>query len=159
VEIARNLRTLSRIDTDIFLGETNYEWVRGLAGLSYSPIHQLRFSGGAYYSQDSGTPYYPIDPLYSRVGYEARVDFDLGPTKFSYLQKYDDSMKWFDKEYTVSQVVGCFEPYLLYRQNPSDYQLGLRLRLDNLTDLLTQRNFKRAPTTTRVISPLPDGTP
>lgn len=159
VEIAKNLRTISRIDSMAFIGPSDYLWVRGLAGLAYKPIKQLRLSGGGYYSRDGGNPQYLIDPLYSKTGYEVRVDLLLGPTKISLLKKYDDSMKWFDKEYTVSQVVGCFEPYILYRENPSDYQLGLRLRLDNLTDLMTQRNFKRPPTVTTVISPGPDGKP
>ncbi len=159
IRITRNLRTITRVDTQIFLGETDYGWVRGFIGLAYMPVPQVRISAGTFYSADSGTPQFPIDPLYSKAGYTVRGDVNLGPTKFSYLQKYDRYYKWFDREYSVSQVVGCFEPYLLYRKNPTDYQLGLRLRLDNLTDLLTQRNYKRPSNVTKVISPRPDGKP
>jgi len=159
IQITPNLRTIARLDSETFLGENNYGWLREFAGLAYIPFKQLRVSGGGYYSEDAGTPAFPIDPLYSKVGFSLRGDLNLGPTKISYMEKYDSTMRWFDREYTVSQVVGCFEPYILYRENPSDYQLGLRLRLDNLTDLLTQRNFKRGPTVTNVISPGPDGKP
>jgi len=159
IKLTSNLRTLARIDSDVFVGGHEFGWVRGFAGLSYLPIPQLRVSGGGYYSQQAGSPQYPIDPLYSKAGFALRADLNLGPTKLGFLQKYDETGKWFDKEYTISQVVGCFEPYLLYRKNPSDYLLGLRLRLDNLTDLMSQRNFKRPKTVATVISPGPDGKP
>ncbi len=160
INLAPNLRTLLRVNTNVFLGSSEYGWVRGEAGLSYLPLKQIRLSAGAYFSQDAGMPTYAIDPLSQKNGYVMRADFDLGPTKISYMLKYDDSQKWFDREYCISQVVGCFEPFLLYRQNPSDYQLGLRLRLDDLTDLITKRNFSRPqPVTTKVISPDPNGTP
>lgn len=159
IQITPTLHTLTRLDADVFLDSGAYEWVRGQAGLAFQPIPQFRLSAGAYYSGDAGNPQLPIDPLLSRDGYLARADLLMGPTKASYLIKHDPNLGWYDHEYSISQVVGCFEPFLMYRESPSYYQLGLRLRLDNLTDLLTQRNFKRTQPVMRVISPLPNGNP
>ncbi len=154
-----NLRTILRLDSTAYLGNHDFGWVRGFAGLAYMPVKQLRFSAGGFYSTQAGTPDFPIDPLYSTAGYIGRADLILGPTKLSILRKYDVFWKYYDREYTISQDIGCFEPFILYREYPSDYQLGLRLRLDDLTDLLTKRNFSRPAPVEHVISPESPGKP
>ena len=159
VAILPHLRTISRIDSDLFFGRQQYGWARGFLGLAFSPVPQLRLSTGGYFSGAAGNAQYAIDPLYSKTGYSVRADLNLGPTKFSYLQKFDGHLGWFDKEYVFSQVVGAFEPFILYRKNPSDYQLGLRLRLDDLTDLFNKRKFVRAPLEPHPLSPASTGTP
>lgn len=153
------LRTVIRVDSDLFLGNHDFGWVRGFGGLAYMPVKQLRFSAGGYYSTQAGTPDFPVDPLFSTAGYSVRADLILGPTKLSVLRKFDVFWKYYDREYTISQDVGCFEPFILYREYPSEYQLGLRLRLDDLTDLLTKRNFNRPTSVEHVISPEPSGNP
>ncbi len=159
VQFGRNIRSIARLDTTNFFGPKQYGWVRGIVGLAFEPMKQLRFSAGAYSSFDYGTPDYIIDPLVSKTGLVYRADFNLGPTKFSYMTKYDTRLGWFDREYSVSQVVGCFEPFLLYRKYPNEYALGLRLNLDDLMNLVTSRNFSRPNPVPKVISPDKDGRP
>ena len=153
------LRAVLRLDSNVFVGNHDFGWVRGFGGLAYMPISQLRLSAGGFYSNQAGTPDFPIDPLFATVGYVVRADLLLGPTKLSVLRKYDTYLKFYDREYTISQDVGCFQPFILYREYPSDYQLGLRLRLDDLTDLMTKRNFNRPAPVEHVISPEPSGNP
>jgi hypothetical protein len=82
----------------------------------------------------------------------------LGPTKFSYMSKYDPKLGWYDREYMVSQVAGCVEMFILSRKHPSDYNLGFRFRLDEFYDVLRRRNFNRSVKPT-MVSPRPDGKP
>ncbi len=159
IHITPTLRTIARLDAQAFLDGYQYSWMRAIVGLAYTPVKQFRLSAGGYVSTETGSPQYEIDPLYSKAGYLVRGDLNLGPTKISFMRKRDSKLGWFDKEYSVSQVVGCFEPFITYRQNPNDYVLGFRLRLDDLTDLMTQRQFKRPPSETHVLSPDLSGNP
>jgi hypothetical protein len=76
------------------------------------------------------------------------------------MQKWDRRLGWFDREYTASQVIGCLEPFLLYRKYPQDYNLGIRFRLDEFYDVLRRRDFRRSPPSGKVqVSPAPNGKP
>jgi hypothetical protein len=143
IQIAPKLSTLTRVDTSQFLGKNSFGWIRGSAGVVYDPIPQLRVGATAMTSKQFGTPDFQFDRLVSERGFTFRANLNLGPTQISYLTKYDTKLKWYDREYIVSQVAGCFEPFILYRQFPSDYRFGLRLRLDNFYELLERRTFKR----------------
>lgn len=155
--IGKNLSTLARVDTSLFVGP-NYGWMRGMAGVVYRPITQFTASAGGYASTQFGDSQYAIDPLFSRNGMVFRGDLNLGPTKFSYMSKWDHTLGWFDREYTASQVVGCLEPFVVYRGNPSTYNIGIRFRLDDFYDLLRRRDFRRG-SGSNTISPLPSGKP
>jgi len=156
--IGPHLSTLARVDSSLFVGP-NYGWARGIAGVVYRPVTQVTLSTGGYVSQDFGQSQYAIDPLYSKNGLVFRGDLNLGPTKISYMTKWDHALGWFDREYTASQVVGCLEPFVVYRQNPNTYNIGLRFRLDEFYDLLRRRDFRRQGGPPKTISPLPNGKP
>jgi lipopolysaccharide export system protein LptA len=156
--IAANLDLVGRVDTSLFLG-TNFGWVRGSAGLVYHPVPQVALAGGAFLSQEFGSTIFEVDRLYAKNGFVFRADFNLGPTKFSYMQKWDQTLGWFDREYTASQVVGCLEPFVLYRKYPNDYNFGVRFRLDEFYDVLRRRDFRRSKTNKVQVSPGPDGKP
>jgi|GEM_PF-652453 len=159
IKLRKDLLLLGRLDSEFFAGNS-YGWVRGSAGLAWEPVKQVTLSSSYFTSQDFGNPLFVIDPLFAKRGYVGRADFNLGPTKFSYMIKYDPALGWFDREYTISQVVGCIEPYLISRERPRSYNLGFRLRLDDFYDVLRHRNFKRpAPVGDTVISPTPNGKP
>jgi hypothetical protein len=146
--------TIGRVDTSQFLGKNGFGWVRAFAGLYFEPTPLLRVAGGVVTSKSFGTPDFFFDQLTAERGFHLRADLNLGATQISYLTKYDTRLKWYDREYIISQVAGCFEPFILYRQFPSDYRFGLRLRLDNFYDILQRRNFRRTkkPPTKTVIS-------
>jgi hypothetical protein len=145
------LSAIARLDSSIFVGN-DYGWVRGIAGLVYSPLRQLSVSAGGFASAESGHPLYSIDPLYAADGFVFRADLNLGPTRLSYLSKWDPNLGWFDREYTVRQAVGCLEPFLVVREYPRSYDLGIRLRLDEFYDVLRRRHFENEAPPKVVIS-------
>ena len=157
--LTRDIRTLARMDASAFVGSNQYGWLHGAFGLAYEPIKQLRFGAGVYNSQAFGHPDYVIDPLVSSQGAVFRGDLILGPTKLSLMTKWDPSKQWFDHEYSASQVVGCFEVFILHRQFPNEYAMGLRLNFQDLADLLGSRHFIRPTSKRHVISPTKEGTP
>lgn len=148
--VGRNLRTFGRLDTNLIVGANQYGWLRGILGVAYQPLSQVTLSAGGFASQDFGTPDFSIDRLYAKNGIVLRSDFDLGPTKFSYMTKWDRDRRWFDREYTASQVVGSLEPFVVYRKFPREYSIGIRFRLDEFYAALRRRDFRR---TKSVISP------
>jgi hypothetical protein len=150
LRLAPNLIATGRFDTNVFAGNA-YGWVRGIAGVVYRPIRQLALGGGGYLSSESGHSFYIVDQLASTRGFVFRGDLDLGPMKVSYLSKWDPSFGWFDREYSVSQVTGFLEAFLVSRQHPNEYNIGFRIRLDDFYSVLRRRNLNN-PATTIVIS-------
>lgn len=156
--IARNTTSMLRVDSNIYGDDLGYGWFRGMAGVSYRPWRSVTLSGGVYSSFDLGTPRYKTDKLFSKEGGMLRFDFDFGTTVFSLLNKWDPDLGNYDMEYSFSQVVGCFEPFMIYRKNPSEYQVGLRLRLAPFYAALRRKDF-HAGNTPRVISGPNDSAP
>lgn len=158
VTLAKGLQTDLRLDLFGIAGEKNqFGWARGQAGLLYQPIPQLTLGSAYITSGETGTPDFLADRLVSRNAMHFRADLNLGPTKVSYLAKFDfDRNNWYDKEYSISQVIGCFEPFLIRREFPSDYALGVRFRLDNFFSLLERRKQVRTkPVEPQTISQMP----
>jgi len=158
-QIAPRVQSLVRLDAQAFIGGRQFGWTRALIGATYQPVPQVTLAAGAFLGQEVGTAEYDIDRLVAKSGFALRGDLNLGPTKVSYLTKWDRQLGFFDREYRISQVVGCLEPFILYRQRPSTYNIGVRFRLDEFYDLLRRREFRRSqPTTRTVISgPTPPG--
>lgn len=145
LRLGKNLSLLSRLDAATF-GTTEglYSWFRGQLGLVYEPTSWLRLGAATFGSGEAGNAQFPMDELFSKSGSHLRLDVNLGPTKLSLLNKYDSRVrKWYDREYTASQVVGCLEAFILYRQEPNQYGFGLRLRANEFFDNLRQRNQRR----------------
>ena len=158
VQLGRGLQTDIRLDAFGITGERNtFGWLRGQAGLVYQPVQQLTL-GAAYISaSEGGTPDFLADRLVSKNAIHLRGDLNLGPTKISYLAKFDmDRNKWYDREYTISQVIGCFEPFIVRREFPSDYAFGVRFRLGDFFDILERRKPARTkPVPPQTISEMP----
>jgi len=159
VHLTRDLRTLMRVDGTAYVGNNQYGWVHTSFGVAYEPIKQFRAGVGVYTSTDFGHPDYVIDPLVSKQGAVFRGDLDFGPTKFSIMTKWDPTLQWFDHEFTASQIVGCFDVYIMHREFPNEYAFGLRLNFQDLADLLGSRHFVRPPAPKHVISPDANGNP
>lgn len=149
--IAKNLISDIRVDTSVFVGP-NSGWVRGIAGFSYRPVSQVALSLGGYASRQFGNSQFDSDTLFGQNGAIGRADFHLGPTQFSYLIKYDTTLGTYDREYTASQVVGCLEPFVLYREYPNTYNIGVRFRLDEFYALLRRKDFRGKSTGPVMIS-------
>lgn len=145
-----------RADGMAYLGNRISGWIRGSAGLAYQPIRQVRIGAAYIWGAESGSRLFDADGLNRYPAAHLRFDANLGPTKVSYLWKYDLSRKeLFDREYMFSQIIGCFEPFITYRQVPSDYVFGVRLRSTNIARLLNQRDPKRPENRKAVLSGAP----
>ncbi|MFY9233847.1 MAG: LptA/OstA family protein [Fimbriimonadaceae bacterium] len=143
-EILPGLSTLVRLNLQGYRNEDSfYGWGRVQTGLVFD-AGKLRIGAAYLFGGETGTAAFSADRLYSANAFHVRGDLDLGATKISVLAKYDfDRRRWFDHEYSISQTIGCLEPYVLWRQFPSDYRFGVRLRVDAFLDLLRKREFSR----------------
>lgn len=147
--LSRQVGLLGTVDAQGWLGGNPYSWARGTAGVVYQPVRELTLGAGGFYGQDFGRFDFPADNLYSKTGYALRADLAFGGFRGRYLVKYDTRLKWYDREYSVNQVVGCLELFLVYRQFPQNYQIGVTLRTDQFFGLLQRRKFER----TKPVSP------
>ncbi|MFZ4506966.1 MAG: LptA/OstA family protein [Fimbriimonas sp.] len=138
------VETLIRVETGFFGGKSTYGWGRSMLGLTVRPIKQITIGAAYVQSESFGTPEFIMDELLATTGYHIRADADLGPTKLSLLWKWDRARKWYDREYQFSQVMGCLEPFALYRQVPGDYRIGIRFRLEDFRALIQKRDIGRA---------------
>ncbi|MEZ5162400.1 MAG: hypothetical protein R2688_01365 [Fimbriimonadaceae bacterium] len=94
--------------------------------------------------------YYPI--RHPRIAFDGvpvthsmnlRADYRKGPYTFSYLAKYDlRNSIWYDKEWEIALAAGTFEPFIVSREFPSDFRMGIRFRINSFVDRLQQRNPK-----------------
>lgn len=145
VTLARGIYGIGRLDGTAYLGEGHlFAWGRAMGGLSLEPSPAIRLSAAYVIGRETGDPQFLADRLYAREGWHLRGDLNLGPTKFSLLYKYDRGRsRWYSREYTLSQVVGCIEPYVIYRQLPSTYSIGVRLRIDDFVGAIRRRSPAR----------------
>lgn len=133
-----------RTRADVFLTQSErgtYSWMRGSAGLVYQPIQGLSVGAAYVAGFDTGRPDFLFDPLYSEQAAHFRIDWRSGPYSVKYLYKYDlNKGEWYDREWEVSLVADAFEPFIQYRQFPSNYQIGVRFRIDSFIEKITSRD-------------------
>lgn len=138
--IGKNLSAFGRVDTATYLGDGHYSWQRAQAGVVWQPEQFLRFGGAYVVGAEQGTPLYPYDALERKRELNFRADLDLEQTQLRVLLKFDPSGKsLFDQEIYFSQVLGCVEPFLVYRKNPRKFFVGLKLPIGHIFDRLAQR--------------------
>jgi hypothetical protein len=143
-----------RLDLAGFGGEEVYGWARGSATMVVQPVSQLRLAASYVVGGDAGRAAFDADRLESSNAVHLRGDLRLGPTRLSYLTKYDRGTGvWFDREYSISQIMGAFEPFIIYRGIPSDYRFGIRLRADSWFEILRSRDPKRKKERKVILSP------
>jgi len=139
IRLATSLYLEPRLDVATYLGTTSFGWGRLETGIFANITHYMTLGVAYSHGEEFGTPMYQADRLAIRNEAMGRLDFDLGPRKFSLLQKRDyDRGKWY-REYMVSQVLGCVQAFIVSRQFPRSYQLGITLRLDDFFRILRSR--------------------
>lgn len=145
LEIGPKFFGQARLDTFGSLSQNGtFGWGRVEAGLVYQPSQPFTFGLGVGLGSAVGTPDFLFDGLVANRALLARADYQAGPWTFRYLAKYDLSRHlWYDREYEIALVARQFEPYLVYRQFPSETRIGVRFRIDNLRDRLTRRTQDR----------------
>lgn len=146
VQIARGLHTHVRVDTNAYYGDNASAWGQLQAGLIFNPTPKVRFGAAYVFGSQTGTPTFAIDELFTTRAFHGRVDFDFGPTKLSFLSKYDfERRTWFDNEIGLSQAVGPIEPFITFREFPRTVTFGVRLRAEQAFDRLRRRFENRTP--------------
>lgn len=150
--LGRNLLAMGRTDVGGFAGNQSFGWVRSSMSVVARPHKVLTLGAALVGEREFGVPDFAIDRPIDRNGMHLRADFNFGATRFSYLTKYDTHLHWYDREYSVSQVIGCLEAYTQYRKVPNNYRFGVKLRIDQFIDLMTRREFKRSDRPAHAIS-------
>jgi hypothetical protein len=146
--LASSVYAEPRLDGAVFMGATSSGWARAELGVFTNPKKWLTLGVAYGHGQEFGSALYRADRLLIRDEGLARLDLDFGPTKMSILEKRDfDRDKWY-REYSVSQVMGCLQVFVVSRQFPRSYQLGLTLRLDDFFKILRSRKVQLSGQTT-----------
>ncbi|MCU0315477.1 MAG: hypothetical protein MUC92_02670 [Fimbriimonadaceae bacterium] len=130
-----------RFDSFSTLSEKGtFATVRAEANLVTAPNGGFTFAAGYTKGWEVGNRDFVFDSLPYSSFLTWRLDYQRGPTTFRLIQRYDLAEKrWFDRQYEIAWVAESWEPFIAYRQFPSNYQVGIRLRISNLADQLTQR--------------------
>jgi len=140
--VAKNLFFTPRLDVATYQGTTSFGWARAEVGLYANPFKGASAAVGYAHGSEFGRAMYPADQLLIRNEGMARIDYNLGPRSFSYLLKRDyDRGRWY-REYMARQTAGCLEIFVLSRQFPQSYQLGVTLRLDDFFSILRNRKLQ-----------------
>jgi len=141
IDFGRRVYTDIRLDGSAFTGDKNtFGWGHMQLGLVAKPTKYVRLGAAYELAFETGTPTFRSDRLFKTHSLDLRADLVLGPRKLSVLEKYDPlGKRWYDTEFQVSQVMSCVEPFLIYRQFPRGYAIGIRLRVDGLLDTIRRR--------------------
>jgi hypothetical protein len=133
-----------RADAFAALGGSNYGFVRGEAGIVGRPVRGLTL-GVAYVSaRETGTADFGYDQFGPSSALHLRADWRQGPYTVRYLAKYDIGKKdWYDREYEIALAAQAFEPFVVFREFPSDFRIGVRFRIDPFVDRLQRRKQNR----------------
>jgi hypothetical protein len=141
--LAPKLNAYSRLDGQVF-SQSGFAWGRGQAGLTYRPITFLRVGAAGFWGGQKGMADFPVDDLDREFGYVGRADLLSGPTRFSYLLKYDPRTgSLYDREFSFRQAIGILDAYVDFRRNPSQFRYGLMFRLNSLLDSVSSRSPHR----------------
>lgn len=115
----------------------------GEIAASYSLSEAATISIGHYNFTPYGTTFFVGDQFLTNRGNMVRADILGESTNISVMWRQEPGRGWFDKQYRLSQVMGPLEPVIVFRENPRQYQLGLKFRIGNLAKILQQRNLTR----------------
>lgn len=139
------LRTHARVDMMGIAGDKNrFGWTQAQLGLVYSPVQNLTLGAAWVRGREFGRSTFDADRLFSLGGYQLRLDADFGPTRISYLTKYDNARKkWFDNEIAVSQKLGGISPYISYREFPRSFSFGVKLTVEDTLKRISKRIEER----------------
>lgn len=130
IRLGSNISLFGKIDAAEYSGGNDYSWIRGQAGIVFQPATNLRFGASYSSAKAHGVPDFAYDApfRFREIGFRADLDFDT--TQIRVLWKYDPSQRAiYDREFYLSRVIGCIEPYLVYRERPRKFFIGVKLPL------------------------------
>ncbi len=140
-----NLSVFVRADARRYFGDSSdYGWFRGQAGVAWSPSKTFSLTAAFAQASETGEPLFAFDRLEAKKVIALRTDVRLGPRSLSALIKYGlDEGKLVDTEIAFSQVAGCVEPYVAWRESPHLFVFGVRLRALEPFDKFKTGGMKR----------------
>lgn len=154
--IARHLSLVSRADVAQFFDGGGYGWVRGSTGLVYEPNGVWRLGVSYASGRDYGTPLFPFDEIERSQELNLRGDLVLPNTRLRVLLKFSpDRRTLFDDEFYLSQVVGCIEPFIVYRKHPHKFFVGIRLPIFDELQRVSERVQRRVQVISKIGDPGP----
>ncbi len=104
-------------------------WQRAQASLILDLSAAIRLSVGYSVGSQFGEPDFEFDRLARKRTFHMRSDWSEGGTSIGVLAKYDaQSRDWFDHEFRISKTIGCFEPFVGWRESPRRFEFGLNFR-------------------------------
>ena len=107
-------------------------------------IDGFQFGAAYVLAEEFGVADFEFDRLNMIEGLHFRADYRKGPYSLRYLAKYDlRASDWFDREWEVAFAAGAFEPYIQRREFPGDFVIGVRLRINEFTSRIQQREVER----------------
>lgn len=140
IKLLPNLETALRFDTQGFASERLFGWEREQIGLVEQPFHGINLSAAYVTAKAWGSPDLTTDELYNNGAWCFRVDAYFKSIQASYLLRYYLNGIFLDNEYQISQAVGAFRVFVLYRTFPSDFRFGATFRLDELIDSIKRHH-------------------
>lgn len=120
------------------------KWGRLSAELTCRPSNHIRIGAGYSVGSNDGEFAFDFDRLPRSRSYHLRTDLLFGPSRIYMLGKYDPERKnWWDVEFAVYQLAGCFEPYYIYRKSPGTSSFGIRFKVFEAFDRLRENIPRR----------------
>ncbi|MBI5708082.1 MAG: hypothetical protein HZC36_13960 [Armatimonadetes bacterium] len=141
IDLGGGVSVLARLDGSMSDGvKGSYGWFRSLTGLQAEVAPWLKLGVGLSTTLESGTPAFSFDEPWPKRALHWRADFGLGPRKLSLLYKTDPrSGRVLDREIAFRQVAGSLEPYLVWREHPSRFVVGVELRTLDVLERIAKR--------------------
>lgn len=153
LRLGGGLAAYSRLDLAEYAGGKSYGWTRGQIGVGFDAGRYVRLGASYSAAQVRGTPDFAYDAPYKIREIAFRADFDFDTTQLRLLVKMDPAGGGiFDREIYFSQAVGCLEPYLVYRERPHKFFLGIKLPISRAIDRLSRDLEERRAAIRHVVS-------
>lgn len=143
--LSPDLTVRSRVDVfGSASSKGTFGFARAEAGVVYSPGRKFTLGAAYVAGGEAGRADFAFDRLVAKSALHLRADYSSGPYTVRYLAKYDTAARlWYDREYELALVAGPFEPFLQFREFPSETRLGVRFRIDDLRDRIQRRRQER----------------
>ncbi|HRJ27694.1 MAG TPA: hypothetical protein PLO61_09335 [Fimbriimonadaceae bacterium] len=131
------------------MGTTGYGqsfgWLRAQAGLLFEVNSELIWSWAVAGGVQSGRAPFRFDPLVALNTASSRLDWRLGNYHLNLLMRIDlDRRSVLSREASFSFVAGAFEPFIAWREFPSDIRIGFTFRGNEVFDRLKLRGASRS---------------
>lgn len=146
IELVKGTRFVSYAESRTYFRSDSAGWLRGLVGLESDVAPGISLGVGYAGTHRYGQLDFRADELESASTIQGRLEWNRGATKFRVLGIYEPrSGKWFDRQVYVSQVMGCIEPFAIYRDRTKSTSIGILFRPFEDFKKKKSQEFKRTP--------------